>query len=678
MKKWTIVVVGMAMSPCVRGGLFDNISGAANTIISGGARQPRPTSGKPGVIRPALIDASQIDKEITAAPKTESFLSYKFGSVQGTDVETRVDVTLPLSIDQNDALSKALGEWFSEISLHYVSDGSLEMIKFAGEHKKYTDVSRAAMYRILRYLEHNFEMNFGNLASQALDPEYSSYPRTFRTMSSDSRWSCNLDTNYGKLYLIVKDQTAHARAIEREEQARQRHVQEQQKSMEERRKHEEELARQREANAQKEREQQRAQGIRQERNNFYNRISECRNGNRRSVYLTPEVVSDAPQFPNKPIVADRVPLFKSIVSGSTLIWVLREYVKDLMQERGADVKAMALNDSALNGFDYDAVIVPLPSRDTGLDGELCLYCTTEGFGDDYKIVEEDDLKTVDLTQQVLHENNNGNFHADKAEDPDVEVFGIAKTFPDGVTAEEVMDQICRKYQNLRKIDSKSSSVLICYDIPGMKCYTTRIGHKFANDTVRGTIEESDYRFEKLDLDSDEAQSLVYSSAVKALKESNKFAAAEFEKSFDANLKQVMANIKNGKFKKELESFQLKAGNIVEIARGETNSKPWTVIESNLLFAMNLAAKLTLSENDFSGFRKDAIKRAKAELAHAQSELENGQGREALKLIPKNVQLKVFDAKALLLLPELRQKRIANKQRKEQEKKDANKHKALDF
>lgn len=683
MKKLMIVIAAVCVALGAVGGLFDNVSGIANTLATGNnSRQKQAQESSL-----STIDTQQIDASIEAMPKTESFLSYQFGNSADPNAE-RHDETCKLPAGGNDPLLTALNAWFSEVSLHHVSDGSLEEVKLVGEHKKYTKDSRIAMYTIVKYLEHNFNLPLENEAKKALDLEYSSWPQGFRNNSSDSRWSCELDTNYGKLYLIVKDENARGRAreaaeerarqvaqenearrkqiiAEQEERARQEQESRQKEEQERRdrhnrieneRKQREAIARQREA---EEREAQKMLEIRERKANFYRMISSFLDG--RGAYLPFEVVAAAQQFPENQIVTSKVPLFKSIVSGSTLLWTLGEYDKALKEGRGTDVRAYALNDAALVGFDYDGLVVSLSSRDTGLEGELSLYCTTEGIWSECESSEDEDVA-----------------NADKGKSHDIEVFGIAKVFPNGVTADEVMNQIKGKYQNLRLRDGKSSSMMICYDIPGMKCNITRIGHKFASDTVRGSIEESDYRFEKIDLDSDEAKFLIYTCTLEVLKKSNMFVAAEFEKSFNTNLKQVMADVKNGKFNKELGSFQLKAGNIIEIVRGEVRPIPGMVMESKKLFAINRAAKATLSERSISGFRKDATKRAMAELSHAQSEVANGKNREVLSLASKNVRLKVFDAKALEALPKFKQKRIADKLQKEQEKKDAKKANALNF
>lgn len=383
-----------------------------------------------------------------------------------------------------------------------------------------------------------------------------------------------------------------------------------------------------------------------------NLLRSCRDGStRESLYIRPEDVKDASQFAAKPVIAGKVPLYKSISSGSTLAWSLGKLLDFSGQNAfGVDIKIRPMKNTGMDDFDYDGISVSLPKNKDSSDA-LCLYCSSEGL--------DKEIERIEQTETALD---------------GVVVFGVGKTFTGDTAASEVIGKLKQKYPGLKITEKRWKTEDLCLDLVGLVRKGSHLRLEFANDSVRGIIEEERCEFEKFDLDSPDARFMLYFSSLEALKRSNKFAAKEFEQSFNTALMQMSADAKSGKYKKDIARFKFGAGGVDDFERGQQ-------LTSETVFVMNAAAKQVLSERSFSQLRKDAIKRGKAEMLNIQSEIftPGSHSANVFAAIPRiSVGMTIFDAKALETLPGLKRKRVEAEQREEQLKKEAQKAKSLDF
>ena len=361
-----------------------------------------------------------------------------------------------------------------------------------------------------------------------------------------------------------------------------------------------------------------------------NLLRSCRNGStRESLYIRPEDVKDASQFAAKPVIAGKVPLYKSLSSGSTLVWSLGKLLDFSGQNAfGVDIKIRTMKNTGMDDFDYDGISVSLPKNKDSSDA-LCLYCSSEGL--------DKEIERIEQTETALD---------------GVVVFGVGKTFTGDTAASEVIGKLKQKYSGLKITEKRWKTEDLCLDLVGLVRKGSHLRVEFANDDVRGTVEEKRCEFEKFDIDSPDARFMLYFSSLEALKRSNKFAAKEFEQSFNTALMQMSADAKSGKYKKDIARFKFGAGGVDDFERGQQ-------LTSETVFVMNAAAKQVLSERSFSQLRKDAIKRGKAEMLNIQSEIftPGSHSANVLAAIPRiSVGMTIFDAKALETLPGLKRKR----------------------
>ncbi|MBO7207070.1 MAG: hypothetical protein J6W10_05600, partial [Kiritimatiellae bacterium] len=364
-----------------------------------------------------------------------------------------------------------------------------------------------------------------------------------------------------------------------------------------------------------------------------------------------EDVKDALQFAAKPVIAGKVPLYKSISSGSTLAWSLGKLLDFSGQNVfGVDIKIRSMKNTGMDDFDYDGISVSMPKGKDSSDA-LCLYCSSEGL--------DKEIERIEQTETALD---------------GVVVFGVGKTFTSDTAAFDVIGMLQQKYPGLKITEKRWETEDLCLDMVGLVRKGSHLRVEFANDDVRGTVEEERCEFEKFDLNSTEASFMLYFSSLEALKRSDKFAAEEFEQSFNTAMLQIRADVKNGKYKKDIARFKFGAGGVDDFEQGQQ-------LTSETVFVMNTAAKQVLSERSFSQLRKDAIKRGKAEMLNIQSEIftPGRHSANVLAAIPRiSVGMTIFDAKALETLPGLKRKRVEAEQREEQLKKEAQKAKSLDF
>ena len=381
-------------------------------------------------------------------------------------------------------------------------------------------------------------------------------------------------------------------------------------------------------------------------------LRSCRDGStRESLYIRPEDVKDASQFAAKPVIAGKVPLYKSISSGSTLAWSLGKLLDFSGQNAfGVDIKIRSMKNTGMDDFDYDGISVSMPKGKDSSDA-LCLYCSSEGL--------DKEIERIEQMETALD---------------GVVVFGVGKTFTGDTAASDVIGMLQQKYPGLKITEKRWKTEDLCLDLAGLVRKGSHLRLEFANDSVRGIIEEERCEFEKFDLDSPDARFMLYFSSREALKRSNKFAAEEFEQSFNTASMQIRADVKNGKYKKDIARFKFGAGSVDDFKRRQQ-------LTSETVFVMNTAAKQVLSERSFSQLRKDAIKRGKAEMLNIQSEIftPGSHSANVLAAIPRtSVGMTIFDAKALESLTALKRERTEAKLREEQARKDAQKAKSLDF
>lgn len=379
------------------------------------------------------------------------------------------------------------------------------------------------------------------------------------------------------------------------------------------------------------------------------RLRACRDGSlRESFYVQLKDVKSALQFPTQKIIPGNVPLYKAITSGSTLMWSIGQLL-DFTGEYafGGDVKIQSMRNIDINGFDYDGISVAMPKKkDSAM---LCLYCSSEGLDKDIETIKDSILDGV-------------------------VVFGVGNAFPDGIAADDVMGRLKERYSNLKVSEKRWVTEDFCLDLVGLKRKATHLRLGFENEDVKGIVEEEKCEFEKFDLNSSDACFMLYFNALEALKRTNKFAAEEFEQSFNTAMLEVRANVKNGKCKKDIARFKFGAGSIDDFKKGEQ-------LTSETVFIMNAAARQALSECSRSQLTRNAITRGKAEMLNIQSGLLNpgSQTANVLSAIPHIfVSMKIFDGKALEMLPALRQSRKEARQREEHSRKDAQKASSLDF
>ena len=444
------------------------------------------------------------------------------------------------------------------------------------------------------------------------------------------------------------------REAERAEEAERRRQQEAE-AAEYRRKREAEEAERKRIAEEKEREEEKARKECERiasAQRVSNLLRSCRDGSTRgSLCIKPEGVKDASQFAAKPVIAGKVPLYKSISSGSTLKWALGQLIDFKgRQACGEDIKLQSMGNAGIDGFDYDGISVLLPKKEN-LSDALCLYCSSEGL--------DNSIESIEQTETALD---------------GVVVFGVGKTFTGDTAASNVIGILQQKYPGLKITEKRWKTEDLCLDLVGLVRKGSHLRLEFANDSVRGIIEEERCEFEKFDLDLPDARFMLYVSSLEALKRSNKFAAEEFEQSFNTAMLQIRVDVKNGKYKKDIARFKFGAGGVDDFKRGQQ-------LTSETVFVMNTAAKQVLSERSFSQLRKDAIKRGKAEMLNIQSEIftPGSHSANVLAAIPRiSVGMTIFDAKALETLPGLKRKRVEAEQREEQLKKEAQKAKSLDF
>ena len=379
------------------------------------------------------------------------------------------------------------------------------------------------------------------------------------------------------------------------------------------------------------------------------RLRACRDGSlRESFYVQLKDVKSALQFPSQKIIPGSVPLYKAITSGSTLMWSIGQLL-DFTGEYafGGNVKIQSMRNIDINGFDYDGISVAMPKKkDSAM---LCLYCSSEGLDKNIETIEDSILAGV-------------------------VVFGVGNVFPDGIAADDVMGRLKERYSNLKVSEKRWVTEDFCLDLVGLKRKATHLRLGFENEDVKGIVEEEKCEFEKFDLNSSDACFMLYFNALEALKRTNRFAAEEFEQSFNTAMLEVRANVKNGKCKKDIAGFKFGAGSIDDFKKGEQ-------LSSETVFIMNTAARQVLSECSHSQLKKDAIARGKAEMLNIQSELlkPGSQSANVLSVVPRiSASMKIFDGRALEILPALKRSRKEARQREEQSRKDAQKANSLDF
>jgi len=727
MKRCMILAMAMTVAVNSYGGLFDNV--IKNAV---GAALPEDQVRQQKVEMGAL--AEQIDAEIDLSPKVPGVLGWMFGE-ESKESANRGFVSTEWRDGDNAALNMALRQWFSKVQLEYEPDGRLGAVRLEGNVEKLTDASRLSLYRILRWLEHDFGV-VQRQKAQAFLRSSDSYPHNAYFHSHNEYYEAQLDSNYNTLFLQLRDLSVRSNAraaivakkklyeaererrraaiiAEQEERARQEELRKaeehkaymaklEQDEKERRRKQAEEFAaqiakqqqeeqerqRQREAKEAEEAERRRQQEAevaerqrqreaeRTERRRIaeekereegkarkeYERIASvqrisgplrsCRDGStRESLYISPEDVKDASQFAAKPVIAGKVPLYKSISSGSSLMWALGQLMDFTgHQAFGERIKLQSMGNAGIDGFDYDGISVSMPKSKDSSD-TLCLYCSSEGL--------DKSIESIEQTETALD---------------GVVVFGVWKTFPGDTAASDVMGILKQRYPGLKVTEKRWKTEDLCLDLVGLVRKGSHLRLEFANDSVRGIIDEEKCEFEKFDLNSTEASFMLYFSSLEALKRANKFAAEEFEQSFNTAMLQIRADVKNGKYKKDIARFKFGAGSVDDFKRGQQ-------LTSETVFVMNTAAKQVLSERSFSQLREDAIKRGKAKMLNIQSEIftPGAHSVNVLAAIPRiSTAMNIFDAKALETLPGLKRKRAEAEQREEQLRKEAQKAKSLDF
>ena len=458
-----------------------------------------------------------------------------------------------------------------------------------------------------------------------------------------------------KAYMAKLEQDENERRRQREAEEAERRRQQESEVAERQRQREAERAERKRIAEEKERKEEKARKECERiasAQRMSNLLRSCRDGSaRESLYIKPEDIKDASQFAAKPVIAGKVPLYKSISSGSTLAWSLGKLLDFSGQNAfGVDIKIKSMKNTGMVDFDYDGISVSMPKGKDSSDA-LCLYCSSEGL--------DNSIESIEQAETALD---------------GVAVFGIRKISSGDIAASDVIGKLKQKYPGLKITEKRWKTEDLCLDLVGLVRKGSHLRVEFANDDVRGTVEEERCEFEKFDLNSTEASFMLYFSSLEALKRSNKFAAEEFEQSFNTAMLQIRADVKNGKYKKDIARSKFGAGGVDDFERGQQ-------LTSETVFVMNAAAKQVLSERSFSQLRKDAIKRGMAEMLNIQSEIftPGSHSANVLAAIPRiSVGMTIFDAKALETLPGLKRKRVEAEQREEQLKKEAQKAKSLDF
>ena len=695
MRRCAILLAASTVSASLFGGLFDAVTTGAASALGVGTQGRRQESGSRSYGRQdgnadIQAKASQIDAEIEASSKVPGVLGWTFGRERETEAGTEVfaagggEVFIQVAWRNGDnaALNDALHQWFSKVLLKYEPDGKLGTVRLEGNVEKLTDASRLSLYRILRWLEHDFGV-VERQKAHAFLLSSDSYPHNAYFRTRNERYEAQLDSNSNTIFLQLRDESVRRDEQERmrkqaeefaaqvdkqqqeeQERERQRKAEQSARAEQERRQLEAEVAerqRQREAAraeririaAEKEKEQEkgkeegeRIMAAERKRRSLLS----CRDGSmRESFMIYPKDLNSIHQFPSKPIVTGKVPLYKSIASGSTLMWSLGQLIDFTGQDAfGAEIKMRSMENVGIDGFDYDGISVLLPKKKNSSD-TIRLYCSSEDLEKSIETCEDESLDGV-------------------------AVFGVGIGFSGQVAATDIMEQLKKKYANLKTTEKRWTTEDYCLDLVGLKRKAAHTRLEFANGDVKGIVCEEKCEFEKFDLDSPEASFMLYFSSLEALKRANTFAAEEFEQSFNSSVLQIKADVKNGKYKKDIARFKFGAGGIDDFKKGEQ-------LTSETVFILNAAAKQVLSERSFSQSRKDAIKRGRAEMFNIQSELltPDSQTANVLAAVPRlSVSMRVFDAKALESLPELKRKREEAKKREEQSRSDAQKADSLNF
>ena len=433
---------------------------------------------------------------------------------------------------------------------------------------------------------------------------------------------------------------------EREKQRKEKEDREREIAESNRRQEKERLAEERKRQEEAERKEAEAEKKKQEKYVFYGRyrecIKSCRDGsNRESVYVDPELIKDVEQFRNAPIIAERIPLYKNICSGSTLLWTIGQVV-DFKQNAGERINMSAMGIPGFEDFKYKGVTVFMPQNKQS--DMLCFYCTTE-----------------EIDSKINEKLDNSN---------DVEVFGFAKSLP-ADSAAEIMERLKKKYQGLKVKEEKSSAAVICGDLVGLKRVSTITQYSFGNDSVQGILTDFKHEFATYNLETKDSTLFLYFSTLEILKKSNPILAEMLEKSFNAQLSETRVGIKAGKFKKEMSQFTMPMQSVGDMERG------WKT-PSVEVFAMNTAAIYALDKHE--QMCKDAIKKGRALMLETQQELlSGGKAAEIMARLPKGEGiLKVLDKKALTILPQLANERAKKLEREKEAKENAARAKALEF
>lgn len=654
MKRLAVFVVAITFAVDLFGGLFDDVTksvGVKLPNLTSGQRNTNNQNNNDNATSSTKIandNLDAIDAEIAAMPKCDGLLGYAFGPL--SDKTAKVVQGASVKLEANDdAVSSNFKKWFSDIIFYCASDGSIETIELKGDN--YADTARLvanrlAMYKILKYLEHNFGVVPDGKA-RTYFRSTDDYPSPFfHRASDDGHWLGDLDTNYNMIILKITDATARKRVQEEcerkesEERAEKERIRAEQEAKrrlayeEEERKRQEEVAR------------KDAEETKYEKYAFYGRyrgcIRYCRDGSRReSVYVQPKLIKDVEQFREKPIVVGKIPLYKDVCSGSTLLWTIGQVV-DFKQGNGRDIKMCAMGIPGFEDFKYKGATVFMPqSKESDM---LCFYCTTEEVDDEIG----EDADSVD----------------------DVEVFGFAKTFPAN-SAAEVLEGLKKKYEGLKIKEDVSTTATICGDLVGLKRVSSTTQYSIENDSIRGVLTDIKYEFLKYDLESKDATLFLYFATLEILKETNKILAERLAKSFDAQLSETRVGIKSGKFRKEMSRFTMPMQSVGDMERG------WETPSAEV-FAMNTAAIYAIEKHEY--MCKDAIKKGRAMMLETQRQLLNGEkAAEIISRMPKGEAiLKVLDKNALTILPQLAKERAKQKEIEEEAKEKAARAKALEF
>lgn len=343
------------------------------------------------------------------------------------------------------------------------------------------------------------------------------------------------------------------------------------------------------------------------------------------------------QYLDGSVINGRVPLYKSITSGSTLAWVLRK---------------SGLLDGSAEGRSYQVAMSGYTVPDTKCKGVsvnvirgLSVYCS---------------LSDVETAKAVL-EGGEENVKA-LNEIPDLEVFGICRWFPDSVKVADALKSVSSKYKDLKMEELVEEDEVVCTDFIGFvrkqKCYV----YKFENDVITGRLVGDSTEFADFDLNSKDASFLVYQTALESVKRTNAFKGHEFEKTFEEFVSEARAEVKSGRCKELLAKSKMRAGSGGRIDLNVEN-----------YYIKNEASKRTLEKH--KRFCADEIKQAKDELISAKAEVASRVKEATGGGAPI---LAIYDKRAVAALAETEKNLAERKREAERKAKEKEKAAALEL